>query len=331
MNRLVSLGELLVDFTPAGMSAGGNPLFERNAGGGPANLACAAARLGADVAFVGKVGDDVFGRALRDVLADNGVDTAGLVLSRKYKTTLAFVHLDERGDRSFSFYRRNGADTMLLPEDLPRDLLRAARVFFFSSVMMSEGPSRETGFLAAEEAKKAGATVAFDPNFRFNLWESKAAAKECALRALTLADMVKISEEELLFLTGEKDVETGSRRLAGEYALKVVLATLGPRGCVATAFSAGGVPCAQASIGGFPAATIDTTGAGDAFTGGFLARLLARGGDLSIYAADPAALLSDARFANAVGSLTTTRRGGIPALPTEEETESYLREVAAIS
>lgn len=335
MADLVSLGELLIDFTPRGISENGNPLFERNPGGGPANLACAAAKLGADTAFLGKVGDDVFGRALRDILHRNGVNVDGLRLSAEHPTTLAFVHLAEDGDRSFSFYRHGGADTMLLPEELDKEAIRQARVFFFSSVLMAEGPSRETCFAAAKLAREAGATVVFDPNLRLNLWGNPEDARKCILCAIPYADVLKVSEEELVFLTGEDDPETGARLLSEQFELDVVLATLGPRGCFAYARPQGTArprtgDGTRIRVGGFPAATVDTTGAGDSFTGGFISRLLKRGGGSGIYAGDPEAFREDVRFANAVGSLTTTKKGGIPALPVLEEVEAYLSTLAGV-
>lgn len=330
MADLVSLGELLIDFTPRGVSENGNPLFERNPGGGPANLACAAAKLGADTAFLGKVGDDVFGRALRDILRQNGVNVDGLRLSAENPTTLAFVHLAEDGDRSFSFYRHGGADTMLRPEELSAELIRQARVFFFSSVLMAEGPSRETSFAAVKLAREAGAAVVFDPNLRLNLWKDPEDARECILCAIPYADVLKVSEEELVFLTGESDPETGARLLSERFELDVVLATLGPRGCFAYARPQEAGEGVLVRVGGFPARTIDTTGAGDSFTGGFISRLLKRGGRSSLYAGDREAFREDVRFANAVGSLTTTKKGGIPALPALEEVEAYLSTLADV-
>lgn len=325
MADLVSLGELLIDFTPCGKSENGSPLFERNPGGGPANMACAAAKLGADTAFLGKVGDDAFGRALRGILRDNGVNTDGLRMDKEHPTTLAFVHLNEAGDRSFSFYRHGGADTMLTPEELDRQAIEGARIFFFSSVLMAEGPSREASLAAAELARRAGATVAFDPNLRLSLWPDEGEAKEWILRAAPYTDILKVSQEELAFLTGETEPERGARLLAERFGCRVVLATLGPEGCYAYAGGGRGLPGVSVRVGGFPAKTIDTTGAGDAFTGGFLSRLLRRDGDAGVYVKDGAALQADVRFANAVGSLTTTKKGGIPALPTLAETEAYLR------
>ena len=327
MAKLVSLGELMVDFTPQGVSENGNPLFERNPGGGPANLACAAAKLGVDTAFLGKVGDDVFGRSLRGILRDNGVNTEGLHLSRGHPTTLAFVHLAPDGERSFCFYRHGGADTMLTPEELDRQTIANARVFFFSSVLMAEGPSRATSFVAAGLARKAGATVVFDPNLRLNLWDNPEDARDCILCAIPYADVVKVSEEELAFLAGTTDPEEGAFQLAARFELDAVLVTLGAKGCFAYAQERDSGESVRLYVGGFPVNTVDTTGAGDAFTGAFLSRLLARGGDAGIYSKNRAYLSADVRFANAVGALTTTKKGGIPALPRIDEVETFLADI----
>jgi len=203
MLDLVSLGELLIDFTPVGMSEKGVPLFEQNAGGGPANLACAAAKLGVKAALMGKVGADKFGEFLTQTIRENGVDVTGLATSQSHPTALAFVHLDPNGDRSFSFRRKQSADTMISFRDLNTTLIDRAKYFFFSSFIMSAPLSRKTSFQAAKYAKKAGKTVVFDPNLRLNVWESEKQAKAVALKAIRYADIVKVSEEELFFLTGE--------------------------------------------------------------------------------------------------------------------------------
>ncbi len=315
MADLVSLGELLIDFTPVGTSQNGNPIFERNPGGGPANLACAYARLGGNAGFIGKVGDDNFGRALKQVLTQNGIQTEHLVLSPDYQTTLAFVHLDDQGDRSFSFYRRQGADTMLSLAEVDENAFDGAKFFFFSSVLMTGGPSRKTSFALAERAAGKGLTVVFDPNLRMNLWDSEEDAKACSLKAMELADIVKISEEELVFLTGESNLDKGAEKLWDTYDFKLLLVTLGKKGC----FALNGRD--KVSHPGFPEVkTIDTTAAGDSFTGGFLYYLTAHPG-LELSGEE---LLKALEFANAVGSLTTTKKGAISALPTLEEVENLI-------
>ena len=316
---LVSLGELLIDFTPSGTSANGNPLFERNPGGGPGNMACAAAKLGARTAFIGQVGDDAFGRTLRDVVQKNGVDVSRLRLSPDYQTSLAFVHLDEHGDRSFSFYRRHGADTMLeaAPEDYA--LIDDCRAFFYSSVLMTAEPARTASFRLAEYAHRRGVTTVFDPNLRQNLWDSAAHARDCILRAMPYADIVKVSEEELVFLTGENDLEKAAAALRNRFAMKALLVTLGPAGCIAyVGKDRYTQPAADVE-------TIDTTGAGDSFTGGFLYCLLQGKADVTERTA--AEIQDMLAFANAVGGLTTTQKGGIPALPSYNDVLNLLHRI----
>ena len=316
---LVSLGELLIDFTPSGTSANGNPLFERNPGGGPGNMACAAAKLGARTAFIGQVGDDAFGRTLRDVVQKNGVDVSRLRLSPDYQTSLAFVHLDEHGDRSFSFYRRHGADTMLeaAPEDYA--LIDDCRAFFYSSVLMTAEPARTASFRLAEYAHRRGVTTVFDPNLRLNLWDSAAHARDCILRAMPYADIVKVSEEELVFLTGENDLEKAAAALRNRFAMKALLVTLGPAGCIAyVGKDRYTQPAADVE-------TIDTTGAGDSFTGGFLYCLLQGKADVTERTA--AEIQDMLAFANAVGGLTTTQKGGIPALPSYNDALNLLHRI----
>lgn len=322
MMDLVSLGELLVDFTPAGMSPTGNPLFERNPGGGPANMACAAARLGVSAAMIGQVGEDAFGRALREVVAGQGVDVSRLRMSPDFQTTLAFVHLDERGDRSFSFYRRQGADTMLEAEPPDFDMAASCRYFFFSSVLMTGGPARETSFRLAAHARENGAVTVFDPNLRLNLWSSAEEARAQILRGLPLARIVKVSEEELAFLAGVEQMEgkeaflAAARSLRDRYGIGVLLVTLGANGSfVLTGERSAYAPAPEVK-------TVDTTGAGDSFTGGFIARLIQTEADPERL--DDEQLRDLLAFANATGSLTTTKKGGIPALPTRRQVEDLL-------
>lgn len=315
---LVSLGELLVDFTPAGTSEKGNPLFERNPGGGPANLACAAARLGVKTAFIGQVGDDTFGRALRDIVRDNQVDVTRLRLTERYQTSLSFVHLAADGDRSFSFYRRQGADTMLTPETEDFEMVANTRCFFYSSVLMTGGDSRQASFRLAAHARQAGAVTVYDPNLRLNLWASAEEAREVILHAMQWAAVVKVSEEELTFLTGETEWEQGAAKLRETFGMDALLVTLGAEGCLAY------IGEHRLELPGFPVRTVDTTAAGDSFTGGFLYGLL--GDKTPLMQRPPAQLREMLAFANAVGALTTTKKGAISALPSLDEVRRFLRE-----
>ena len=315
---VVSLGELLIDFTPVGVSENGNPVFERNPGGGPANFACAVAKLGGKAAFIGKVGNDNFGRALREFIGQCGVDTSGLLLSDEFKTTLAFVHLDASGDRSFSFYRKNGADTMLRTEEVDLSLLDSCPYFFCSSVMMAEGESRRTSFDLMRAARDRGCTVYFDPNLRMNLWESPDEVKRVNLEAIPLADIVKISEEEIEFLTGDPDYKRAARAMKEKYGLSAILVTLGAKGCFAL------INGEELELDACPVKAVDTTAAGDSFNGGFLYALCRTGKGLADCSAGE--LRSILKFANTVGGLTTTKKGAICALPSLEEVEQMLEQ-----
>ncbi|MDD2534279.1 MAG: PfkB family carbohydrate kinase [Eubacteriales bacterium] len=307
MIDVTALGELLIDFTPAGLSNQGNPIFEQNPGGAPANVLAALSKLGCQTAFIGKVGTDQFGQFLKKTLEDGGVSTHGLVMTDTCNTTLAFVHLSPTGDRSFSFYRDPGADLLLEPAELAYQLIEDCRIFHFGSVSMTAEPSRSATIAAVKHAKEQHNLISYDPNLRLRLWKSPEAAKEGILSVMHLADLVKISEEELVFLTGESDLNKGAHYLIDHYGLKLVLITLGPGGAYAcNSKGSGRRPTYQVKV-------VDTTGAGDAFTGGFLYKLLQSGKAPDELTADDLDDFLD--FANAVGSIATTKKGAIPALP----------------
>lgn len=318
MYDILAFGEMLIDFTPVGISEAGNPLFERNPGGGPANMICAAAKMGASTAFIGKVGSDPFGQALRETLEKNGVEATGLILDSEYPTTLAFVHLSENGERSFSFYRHGGADTMYDPSEIPLTALDNSRYFFCSSVMMAEGPSRQSSFALLESAHEKGIPVVFDPNLRPNLWAQAEEMRKVVLQALPYADIVKVSEEEAQFLTEMDATEPAAEMLLRTYSPSLLLVTCGSRGCLAYCRGR------QRHYPGFAVQAVDTTAAGDTFTGAFLAKLAASGKDLVTLCLDDLDPMVTA--ANAAGALTTTRKGSISALPRGEEVDQFLRE-----
>lgn len=228
MFDIVALGESLIDFTPSGENSQGMALFARNPGGAPANVLAMAAKLGGKTAFIGKVGDDAFGAFLKKTMEDAGVDVRGLRMTREYPTTLAFVQLTPEGDRSFTFYRKPSADVMLAPAEVDRALLRDCRIFHFGSVSLTDEPCRTATLEAAREAKAAGAMISYDPNYRPFLWDSAERAREALLAALPLADIVKVSEEEMELLTGEVQLAAGADALASRGAA-LVLVTLGPR------------------------------------------------------------------------------------------------------
>lgn len=320
MYDVTAVGELLIDFTPAGKSTGGEPLFAQKPGGAPANVLAANSRLGGKTAFIGKVGDDGFGRFLRKTLEELQVDTAGLAVDPEIPTTLAFVQLDERGDRSFSFYRKPGADLMLSTSDIKKELAVECRILHFGSVSLTGEPSRSATLAAVKTAKAAGCIISYDPNYRPLLWGSADAAKEQMRAGLALADIVKVSEEEMTLLTGETDLEKGSRELA-QYGAALVLISLGQQG----AFYRRNEMCGRLPT--YDVKTIDTNGAGDAFLGAVHYRLREKTLE-QIQKLSEKELEDIISFANAAGSLTTTKSGAIPAMPTLNEIKSCQKTAA---
>lgn len=308
---VVALGELLIDFTPHGVSEQGQPLFEQNPGGAPANVLAALAKLGLATSFIGAVGEDAFGRYLKDVLEQCGIGTEGLLLTSVAKTTLAFVHLDADGDRSFSFYRQPGADHMLHEDDINRALIDSAKIFHYGSISMTHEPSRTATLSTAAYARSKGMLISYDPNLRLSLWENEAAAKDRILEGLQYANVVKLSEEELLFLTGTGDLETGTKQLAEQFpSLFMLLVTLGADGSYCRAGEA------TASHAGYKVDVMDTTGAGDAFFAGILYSLLTELEAAAQNGWTQPQLESMLAFANAMGALAATGKGAIPSMPT---------------
>jgi fructokinase len=313
MYDVVALGEYLIDFLPAGRSEAGQPLFERNPGGAPVNVLAALARMGKKTAFIGKVGQDPFGEYLREVLVEQGIDADMLVFAAHAHTTMAFVQLDDRGERSFHFCRQPGADQELRWEEIDKGLLEKTGFFHFGSISMTAEPSYSATIQAVLHAKAHGAVISYDPNLRPALWNDEAHARGAIEEGLRHADLVKISQEELLFLTGTDDLEAGAKQLTERFpALKLLLVTLGAEGtfyCRADART-GRVPA-------FEVRTVDTTGAGDGFFGAFLYQAAERGKALDTW--DKQELEEAIAFANAAGALATTRKGAIPAMPAKEE------------
>jgi len=310
MFHVIALGELLIDFTPVQL---GNQklVFEQNPGGAPANVLAAVAKLGKSAAFLGMVGEDQFGRFLKNVLLDNNIDVTGLKFSDTVHTTLAFVHIFNNGDRSFSFYRNPGADMMLRQSDIDYDMIRQSKVFHFGSISLTHEPVRGATLAACQFAKDHGLIISYDPNYRAPLWPSILQAKENIALGLQFADILKISEEELEIITGTKDLASGAS-IIFQQGVKVVLITLGAQGCYYK--YAGG----EGSITSFAVHAIDTTGAGDAFLGAFLYQTSEMRIDdiCSLQNEEFAALI---RFSNAAGALTTTKTGAIPALPSLDQ------------
>lgn len=309
MIDITSFGEYLIDFTPAGVSQQGNTLFERNPGGAPANVAVCVSRLGGKAAFIGKVGNDMFGQFLHSVLVENGVEASGLKFSNTVKTTLAFVELDEKGERSFSFYRDPGADTTIHPEEINYDLIKTSKVFHFGSLSMTAEPARSATFSAIRCAKQSGCMVSYDPNLRPPLWESMDMAKQQIKSVMSFVDIIKISEEEMEFITGEKDLDKGTGIIYNDYGIKLILVTMGSRGSF---YRFGDITGARDTYKSMKA--VDTTGAGDAFLGGFLYFMLSCG-VTNLKELDAGKLENSIAFANATASLCVTEKGAIPAMP----------------
>ena len=312
MLKICFVGEVLIDFTPAGLSDNGNTMFERNPGGGPANSSVAAAVLGAPSYFMGMAGYDEFGKFLKRTLEDRNVDTTGFVFNKTTNTTLAFVQLDETGNRSFSFYRDPGADMMFSPDDIKYELIDECDILHFSSVSMSKGISREATKAAVEYAKSKGKIISFDPNLRELLWDTLDEAREIISSMIGYADVLKISEEELEFITGESDIESATKILF-EKGIPLIFSTLGPGGCYYLHENGSG------KVRAYNTKVVDTTGCGDAFVGATLYKIAMQGG--KIEELSNADLFDIADFANAAGSTAAITRGGIPSMPTVEQVE----------
>jgi sugar/nucleoside kinase (ribokinase family) len=317
MYDVVALGELLIDFTPNGISEQGNVLFERNPGGAPANVLVALSKLGKKTAFIGKVGQDEFGRFLGESLGESQVERKGLVFSEHVNTTLAFVHLKEDGDRSFSFYRKPGADLTLEEGEVDCDLISQGRIFHFGSVSLTGEPSRSATFHAVKYAKQQGLLVSYDPNLREPLWDSLEKAKEVISEGLQYTDVLKVSEEELHFLTGGLELEEGTQYLWDTYKISVIFVTQGSKGCFyRLRENVGMVPA-------FEVKAMDATGAGDAFLGAVLFQLLES--PQSLEQLTVMEIVKYVLFANAAGALTAMRKGAIPALPEMKQIVSFMQ------
>lgn len=307
--EVIALGELLIDLvsTAVGVSLQEAPAFEKAAGGAPANVAVGLARLGRSASFMGKVGDDEFGRFLARTLEENNVDVSTLRFSSQARTALAFVSLKSDFDREFMFYRHPSADMLFEPGEVDEEAIRMARLFHFGSITLIGEPSRSATLHAATTAREAGLTISYDPNLRLALWQDEAAAREGMMTGWQLANVIKVSREELAFLSGREDLRAAADDLWHD-SLRVLLVTDGARGCDYC------TPDTQGHVPGFAVEVVDTTGAGDGFMAGLLDQLL---GNIHLEA-DHQRLEAAVRFANAVGALTCTRRGAIPALPARE-------------
>ena len=317
MKDITTVGEILIDLTQCGVNENNIPLFSANPGGAPANVAVAASRLGANTAFIGKVGNDCYGDFLKKTLTDNNVDTTSVVTDSISNTTLAVVSLTQKGERSFAFYRKNCADTLLCEEEISNELLNDTHFLHFGSVSLTTEPSRTATLSAVKRAKKAGATITYDPNYRESLWDSEQNAVAQMKSAIKYADILKISDEELPLLTGMLSLENGTQQIFDEYGTKLILVTLGADGAFYRLGSKTG------KVAGCDVKVADTNGAGDTFFGAVLAGLA----DKKIYA--PQTLKTEQlekiiEFANTAAALTTSKSGAIPAMPTIDEVKTKL-------
>ena len=308
MYDIAGLGEILIDFTPAGVDDCGRTLFARNPGGAVANVLAMNAILGGRCAFMGKVGADSFGDFLRASLVKYGVDCHGLSVSRTVPTTLAFVHLDERGERSFTFYRKPGADILLEEREIRRPLLENCRFFHFGGVSLTDEPLRSTTLSAVAYAREHGALISYDPNYRPPLWEDETQAAFELMSPLSETDILKVSDEEMALLTGVTDLCTGAEILCGSGPV-LVLVTLGEQGAFYYTRRWHGL------LPAYPVAVTDTTGAGDAFLGALLFCLRGKKNRQELEELSEKELQQAVRFAVAAGSLTTTAAGAMPAMP----------------
>ena len=315
---VVALGELLIDFTQNGMSDQGNPLFEANPGGAPCNVLAMLKKLGKSTAFIGKVGDDMFGRSLRDIVASIDIDTTSLLFDKEVNTTLAFVQTFENGDRDFSFYRNPGADMMLTADEIPEDLIKGARIFHFGTLSMTHEAVREATKKAVAIAKENGCLISFDPNLRPPLWSSLDAAKEQIEWGLSQCDILKIADNEIEFLSGSADFDEGAAYLKENYPqIKLFNITAGADGSYAY-YGDKSVFVPAFKLGG----TIETTGAGDTFCASVLGFALEHGLD-DLTESDLTDML---RFANAAAYIVTTKKGAILSMPEREDVERILAE-----
>jgi fructokinase len=316
---IVCLGELLVDMFPAEL---GRRLVEVSAfrpkpGGAPANVAVAAARLGAQSAFIGKVGDEAFGHHLAEVLRREGVDVRGMRFDKEARTGMAFIAMPDENTSEFVFYRNPGADMRLRVDELDRELLGKTRAFHFGSLSLGQEPSRSATMEAAKIARQEGALISFDVNYRPTLWSSRQEAGERIMPTIPRVDLVKVNEVELDLLTGSGDLDAGSRALL-DLGPELCVVTLGPDGSYFQVAEGG------EHVPAFKVQTVDATGCGDAFVAGLLCQLVV-GAEWRAQLSVPR-MRDILRYANAVGALTALTQGVIPALPTAAQVEEFLRE-----
>ena len=313
---VTALGELLIDFTESGTSTQGNPILEANPGGAPCNVLAMLEKLGKKAAFIGKVGNDMFGTQLKNAVEEVNIDTRNLVIDKEVHTTLAFVHTYPDGDRDFSFYRNPGADMMLTRDEVQEDLIRDSRIFHFGTLSSTHESVREATRYAIDVAKEAGCIVSFDPNLRPPLWKSLEDARAEIEYGLGKCDILKISDNEVEFLFVTTDYDKGAALLKEKYNIPLILITMGKDGSRAyyKDLRVEAAPFLQEH-------TIETTGAGDTFCASSLNYILEHGLD-NLTAENLKELLT---FANAAASLITTRKGALRVMPAKEEVLDFIK------
>lgn len=312
---VTAMGELLIDFTMNGQSGQGNNLFEACPGGAPCNVLAMLNKLGRKTAFIGKVGQDQFGRLLKDTIEELGIETKGLVLDEDIRTTLAFVHTFPDGDREFSFYRNPGADMMLSEPEVDYELIRQSKVFHFGTLSMTDEPVRTATKKAIDAAKEAGCLITFDPNLREPLWKSLDDAKEAMEYGFRHCDMLKISDNEIQFISGKEDYDEGIRYLQEKYHIPVIFLTMGKEGSRAY------YKDIRAEKAGFTVKAVETTGAGDTFCGCAINGLLKYGLD----GLTEETLGEILTYANAGAALITLKKGAIRSMPEPSQIEEMIR------
>ena len=312
---VTALGELLIDFTENGESGQGNPLFEANPGGAPCNVLAMLTKLGHKTAFIGKVGDDFFGKQLKEAIEEVGIDSTGLCMDKEIHTTLAMVHTYPDGDRDFSFYRNPGADMMLKESEVKEELIKESKLFHFGTLSMTHEEVRKATKKAIQIAEEAGNIISFDPNLREPLWNSFDEAKEQILYGLSHCHILKISDNEIQWLTGQEDYTDGVKWILERYQIPLILVSMGKEG--SRAYYGGKMVEVKPFI---QKNTIETTGAGDTFCGCVLHYICEHGLDNLT----EENLFEMLQFANAAASIITTRKGALRVMPEEKEIAGLL-------
>jgi len=317
MNKIIAIGELLIDFIQYGDSNNNNPLYEANPGGAPCNFLAMLNKLGNNVSFIGKVGNDAFGHQLEKTLVDSKINTKGLIKSDEFPTTLAFVHHDNSGDRSFTFYRKNGADAAICEKDVNEYLFKGMDLFHFGTLSMTNEVCKKATLKAINIARENKLLISFDPNLRENLWDDLHDAKKAFIEGFNVCNVLKIADNELAWFTGENDLEKAIKIFREEYPIDLIFLTLGKNGskayykdiCVSVPTFLN-VKC------------VDTTGAGDSFMGASMHKVLSYGLDNL----DSNKLKDLLIFANASASLVASKKGVINSLPSLEDINSLINQ-----